>query len=486
MRVGFSIASLRTGIMIFNTTPGVGLIYIAFHIRYFMLTSHWKNILSILSELTDSASYETWIKPLSPVEIRNGNSLVLAASNQFVVDFLQQNYMPTILSAVKTFFPAVDSLIFTINPLISHPTLSSPPSIRPSVTPPQKPSLHSPQLNRNFSFDSFVVGPGNEFAKSAALAVANAPGKTKFNPLLIYGGVGLGKTHLLQAVGNLILTNKNDLRVAYSSSEEFYLNFIDAIKTNTTRKFSDSFKSAGLLLIDDIQFLSGKESTQEEFFYIFNTLYQNQHQIVLTSDLPPNSLKGLQDRLISRFQWGLCVDIQPPNLETRVAILKKKAEQDNLEIPENILLMIAENVSSNIRELEGIIIRLLAYSSITKKDITVELVSNILSGTRKEEKTTFSIEQIIETVANYYNVPLNNIREKNRRKEVAFCRQLAMYIVKSFTKYSLKSIGLHFGGRDHSTVIHAIQHIEYLRKTEKSVSADIENILSLLSANKNQ
>ena len=335
-------------------------------------------------------------------------------------------------------------------------------------------------FNRNFTFDSFVVGPGNEFAKSAALAVAKAPGKTKFNPLLIYAGVGLGKTHLLHAIGNFVLSNAPQLKIVYTSSEEFYLNFIDAIKNNNTKIFSDSFKSTHLLLIDDVHFFSGKESTQEEFFYIFNALYQNERQIVLTTDVPPIQLMGLQDRLVSRFQWGLCVDIQSPNLETRIAILKKKAEEGNLNIAENILSFIAENVSSNIRELEGIIIRLLAYSSITKQDITVDLVQSIILDKNKKKSSKLSIEEIINTVADYYKVPINNIREKNRRKEVAFCRQLAMYMVKIFTNYSLKSIGLHFGGRDHSTVIHSIQTIEKLKSTDSTIFSDIEQISFIL------
>jgi chromosomal replication initiator protein len=445
-----------------------------------MLAVLWQDLLSDISLLVDSATFETWFRPLQPKELREDGILVIAASSQFAVDFLEQHYKEKLLSLARNRLPTLREVLILATDESQRPTpLASPRSFSIHAVP--KAVVPPTTFNQNFTFDTFVVGPGNEFAKSAALAVAKAPGKTKFNPLLIYGGVGLGKTHLLQAVGLFLASQQKALRIAYASSEEFYLNFIDAIKNNSSRKFSDSFKSADILLIDDIQFLSGKESTQEEFFYIFNTLYQNQRQIVLTSDLPPGSLKGLQDRLISRFQWGLCVDIQPPNLETRVAILKRKAEQDNLNIPEPILLYIAETVSSNIRELEGIIIRLLAYSSITKRDITIDLVKSILKGTQKNEKPRFSIEQIIETVADYYKVPLNNIREKNRRKEVAFCRQLAMYIVKSFTNYSLKSIGLHFGGRDHSTVIHAIQHIEFLRKNERSVASDIENIISLLS-----
>jgi chromosomal replication initiator protein len=450
-----------------------------------MQNALWQTIMSDVSALVDSTTFETWFRQLKVGAGANSRNLIIDAPNRFVKDFIEQHYKPKLLSIAQMHSPIVEKIDFITGPDSGPQQLPSPVFEKKQDHGSfPKPTFSPPLFNHNFNFDTFVVGPGNEFAKSATLAVAKAPGKTKFNPLLIYGGVGLGKTHLLQAVGNYLLSQRKDLRIAYSSSEEFYLNFIDAIKNNSTRKFSEYYKASNVLLIDDIQFLSGKESTQEEFFYIFNTLYQNQRQIVLTSDLPPNALKGLQDRLISRFQWGLCVDIQPPNLETRVAILKKKAEQDNLSIPENILIFIAENVSSNIRELEGIIIRLLAYASITRRDITIDLVKSILKGNQKQEKAKFSIEEIIEKVADYYKVPVNNIREKNRRKEVAFCRQIAMYIVKAYTNYSLKSIGLHFGGRDHSTVIHAIQNIEKLKSLDSSVLADIDHIISILSGEK--
>jgi len=338
-----------------------------------------------------------------------------------------------------------------------------------------------PKLNKRFTLDNFVIGSNNEFATSAAKAVAQSPGATKFNPLLIYGGVGLGKTHLLQSIGNFIIDNNPQKVVTYITSEEFYLGFIDAIKNNSTQKFTSVFRSSDVLLMDDIQFFSGKESTQEEFFHIFNTLHQSRKQIVLTSDLPPASIKGLQDRLISRFQWGLSVDIQPPNQETRIAILKKKfAENENMNLPPEILYYIAENVSSNIRELEGVVIRLLAFASIVHKDITLDLVKDLLKTGEKTEKSKISIDEIIEKTAKFYKVPVNNIREKNRRKEVAFCRQVAMYISKTATNSSLKTIGLNFGGRDHSTVIHAIQQIEDLIKTDKSVAKDVDYIVSSL------
>ena len=336
-------------------------------------------------------------------------------------------------------------------------------------------------LNKRYTFNSFVVGPNNQFAKSASLAVSESPGKTKFNPLLIYGDVGLGKTHLLHSIGNYVISTFNNLKVTYISSEEFYLNFVDAIKNNSIKNFTSFFRSSDLFLMDDVQFLAGKESTQEEFFYIFNTLYQDGKQIVLTSDLPPSSLKGLQDRLISRFQWGLCVDVQPPDLETRVAILNKKAEEDHLSISNDIIYFIAENITTNIRELEGCIIRILAYASITKSDISLDLVQSILKDSIKfDKKSKISIDKIIEKVSDYFKVPANNIREKNRNKEVAHSRQIAMYIAKNFTNNSLKTIGLNFGGRDHSTVIHAIKNIEHLKIKDISVVKDINNIVSSL------
>jgi chromosomal replication initiator protein len=444
-----------------------------------MQDSLWQRILFDFSTSVSKGVVDTWFRPLVVIEQDNPHIFSLSAPSQFVCDFVEQHYKKSLLIVIKKFSPKINDIVFMTseekndrspkNNIVQSPPLEKNRNLKES------PSFF---FNRNFSFDSFVTGPGNEFAKSAALAVAQAPGKTKFNPLLIYSGVGLGKTHLLHAIGNYLLSNSNNFKVIYTSSEEFYLHFIDAIKNNNTKSFSDSLKSSDVLLIDDIQFLCGKESTQEEFFYIFNTLYQNERQIVLTSDVHPVELKGLQDRLVSRFHWGLCVDIQPPNLETRVAIIKKKSEEFNLILSENIVSFIAENVSSNIRELEGVIIRLLAFSSITKKIITIDLVKSIISEKNKNKFKKASVEEIINVVTDFYKVPINNIREKNRRKEVAFCRQIAMYMVKNFTNYSLKAIGLHFGGRDHSTVIHAIHTIEKLKMIDSNVFSDIETISS--------
>ncbi len=444
-----------------------------------MQPSLWKKILSDVASNVSIGVVETWFLQLSVIEKNNPHVLYISGPNQFVCDFVEQHYKNLLLSLINKYSPEIKNIIF-----ISSESKKEGSFERNTLQSPLRDTNFNSYIsssftfNRNFTFDSFVAGPGNEFAKSAAFAVAKSPGKTKFNPLLIYSGVGLGKTHLLHSIGNFLLSDFSPLKVVYTSSEEFYLHFIDAIKNNSTKSFSDSLKTTDVLLIDDIQFLSGKESTQEEFFFIFNTLYQNQRQIVLSSDVHPVELKGLQDRLVSRFHWGLCVDIQPPNLETRMAIIKKKSEESNLSLSEHILSFIAENVSSNIRDLEGIIIRLLAFSSITKQDISIDLVKSIISEKNKTKIKKTSIEDIITIVSDYYKVPVNNIREKNRRKEVAFCRQLAMYMVKSFTNYSLKSIGLHFGGRDHSTVIHAINNIEKLKNSDASVFSDIETISS--------
>lgn len=442
-----------------------------------MHTTLWQDVLSTISRSIDPNRFETWFRPLT---LNHGNDpfcISLSAPNQYIADFIEQNYKSLILSTASQISSDIKNISFSVKstPLRDNEVQTS------HIQHELKDSGSYPQLNKRFTLDKFVVGPNNQFARSAALAVSESPGKTKFNPLLIYGGVGLGKTHLLQSIGNYVLNSSPDLIVTYITSEEFYLNFIDAIKNNNTKRFTAKFRSSDLLLMDDVQFFAGKESTQEEFFYIFNTLYQNGKQIVLTSDLPPSSLKGLQDRLISRFQWGLSVDIQPPDLETRVAILKKKAEEDNLSIPQDILYYIAENVSSNIRELEGVVIRLLAYASITKSDITLDLVKSVLKETTKPEQTKLSIDKVIDKVAEYYKVPVNNIREKNRRKEVAHCRQVAMYISKMVTNNSLKTIGLNFGGRDHSTVIHAVQQIEALKNKDPSIARDIEYIISSLN-----
>ena len=431
----------------------------------------WHNILSHIARSIDAYRFETLFRPLLVDENDDSTLLSLSSANQYIAEHLEKHYKKNILIAAQLFSPEINNVVFHCSIPITEAK---------KTTTSALPSAPLLQLNKRFTLDNFVVGPNSQFAYSAAIAVAQAPGKTKFNPLHIYGEVGLGKTHLLQAIGNFVLSKSDKDTVLYSTSEEFYLSFIDAIKSNSINIFSSRFKNIDLLLINDIQFFSGKESSQEEFFHIFNDLHKTGKQIVLTSDVPPQEILGLQDRLISRFHWGLSVDIQPPNLETRVAILKKKAEEDNLNIPENILYFIAEKVTSNIRELEGIIIKLLAYASITKSDISIDLVQSVLKESNKLIKQKISFDEIIDKIGEYYNIPANKIREKDRRKEIVHCRQVGMYIAKTITKHSLKTIGLNFGGRDHSTVIHAIKNIESMKKKDISLSKEIEYIIDSL------
>ena len=340
-------------------------------------------------------------------------------------------------------------------------------------------------LNPNYTFEEFVVGSNSQFAYSAALAVAKDPGGTKFNPLLIYGGVGLGKTHLLQAIGNFVIGENSRKKVRYVTSEAFYREFVESIQHNRINELSNYYRNeVDLLLMDDVQFMSGKDRTQEEFFHIFNSLHQSRKQIVLTSDAPPGELKGLEDRLVSRFQWGLFVDIQPPDRETREAILRRKAIALNLDISDDIIGFLAEAIDSNIRVIEGAIRQLLLQASIKHSDITMELAKEIVNRTginRPSKKVT--PEDITTVVANYFVVEVDKIIEQGRgTKEVAQARQLAMFLMKELTSASLKTIGQRFGGRDHSTVVHAIKTIEKAMEKDDSFKKSVDAIMSKLAA----
>jgi chromosomal replication initiator protein len=335
-------------------------------------------------------------------------------------------------------------------------------------------------LNPRFTFDSFVVGNSNQFAYAACKAVAEAPGKTAFNPLVIYGGVGLGKTHLLQAMAWYAVSNGTASSVLYVSSEKFISDFITSIQNNKTSEFSSTYRNVDLLLVDDIQFFTNKERTQEEFFHTFNTLHQRGKQIVLTCDRLPRELRGLEERLISRFLWGLVTDMQPPDLETRVAILQKKADNDGVVVPNDVLLYVAQHIKSNIRELESCLIKLLAYSSLTGREISADMAKEVLHDRIQSARKSITIESVQETVAAYYNISSDLLRARTRKKEIVVPRQIAMYLTKQLTDSSLKTIGLHFGGRDHSTVIHAYQTIQGKTEQNAQLRLDLETILTQL------
>jgi len=438
--------------------------------------SIWSDFLDNIREKLSDQSYSTWFEPIVPIYLEQ-NKLTVQIPSQFFYEFLETHYQEIINGSLKQILGENAKLVYSV--VINNKTEllndnNSPLKIPSKPMNSEIDVNFDSQLNDRYSFDSFVEGSNNQFARAASYAVAQAPGKTTFNPLVIYGGVGLGKTHLIQAIGNNIKSEEKVKRVLYVSSEKFTIDFIDSIQNNQTTKFSSKYRGVDVLIVDDIQFFTNKERTQEEFFHTFNTIHQNKKQIIMTSDRPPKELKGIEERLISRFQWGLVVDIQPPDLETRIAILQKKADENKLTLPKDIINLFATNITSNIRELEGSLIRLLAASSLEGKDITLDLAKNVLKDLSLGKKKDISIEEIQRIVCGHYNIPEDLIRAKNRKKEVAFARQISMYLAKNMTNSSYKTIGLHFGGRDHSTVVHAIQTITKTRKKDKKLQKDLK------------
>lgn len=426
----------------------------------------WSKCLSLIKQNISAQTFVTWFKPIQPTKLFE-NVLTLQIPSQFFYEFISGHYNELLKNSLIQVLG--DSARFDFS-IVSNTTVEldeEPKQIVKKVN--KKTNGFDSHLNEKYIFDNFVEGNCNQFARAAAIAVAEAPGETTFNPLVIYGGVGLGKTHLIQAIGNFARKENIVNRAMYVSSEKFTIEFIESIQKNRTTEFSNIYRNVDILIVDDIHFFIDKERTQEEFFHTFNTLHQKGKQIVLTSDRPPKELKGMEERLISRFQWGLVVDIHPPELETRIAILQKKAEENNIELPFEIVSYIASNVTSNIRELEGSLIRLLARSSLQGEDITLELAKNVLKDLGLSKKRTFTIETIQKIVCDHFGIPDDMVRAKSRKKEIALARQISMYMAKHYTNHSLKTIGLHFGGRDHSTVIHAINNIAERSKSETNI-----------------
>ncbi len=446
----------------------------------------WKKCLVTVKETINTQSFKTWFEPIKPLKLE-GDELSIEVPSQFFYEWLEEHYYQLIHDTLYQLLGSHIRLVYSVreedvyndqnlvlddigadnglnNSLSQHGSDATPDQNRAKVYVAEfqkKPSQNiSTMLNPRYTFDNFIKGDSNQFARAAGLAVANNPGGTSFNPLVVYGGVGLGKTHLIQALGNQALELHKDIRVCYVSSEKFTIEFVDAIQSDRVSDFSAYYRSVDLLIVDDIQFFGGKEKTQDNFFHTFNTLHQLGKQIVLSIDRPPKELRGLDERLISRFQWGLTDDIQAPDLETRIAILRKKSADDSIEIPQEVIDFIAVNVTSNIRELEGCLISLLAKASLESKDINIDLARDVLQVVVSDIKSPISIEEIQRIVCEYFNIPDDLIRAKTRKQEVVNARQIAMYLVKEMTNSSLKTIGLHFGGRDHSTVIHSCQSVE--------------------------
>ncbi|MBN1291872.1 MAG: chromosomal replication initiator protein DnaA [Candidatus Latescibacteria bacterium] len=447
----------------------------------------WDSFLKTIEDRINAQSFNTWFKPLNLNNL-TVDTLFISVPQSYYSSWLEEHYISLIKSTASSILGRNVLIKFIIsdekNDATNSLVDSRENSIDSSKFSENKTSYDNfyGQININprFTFESFIVGSSNQFAHAASKAVADAPGRTAFNPLVIYGGVGLGKTHILQAIAHRYLNSgKHDIsrsNVIFVSSEKFTMDFILSIQNNQTAKYSQIYRNANLLLVDDIQFFNNKERTQEEFFHIFNDLHQKGKQIVLSMDCPPINLKGLADRLINRFQWGLVTDIQPPDFETRVAILKKKAVNDGVDLDNSIAEFIAENITTNIRELEGSLIRLLAYSSLHGIDMSLEMAYDVLGDTIRKTSRIITIEYIQKLVAQHFSLPVNLITGTSRRKEVAEARHIAIYLCKQLTSSSLKTIGLNFSGRDHSTVIHSTQKIEKKLQSDSSFSKLIQSL----------
>lgn len=432
----------------------------------------WDEVLGRIAPKVNAHSFSTWFKPTRFVE-EDASSLRIQVPNGWFAEWLRTNYLPLIQDALREIArPGVAVEFLTGEARRSAAVVSAGPD--GAAQPPASP----PWLNPRYTFDCFVVSSCNQFAHAAAVAVAEQPTRS-YNPLYIYGGVGLGKTHLMQAIGNR-LAQRGSMRMRYLSTEHFMNELINAIRFEKTMEFKEQYRNVEVLLIDDIQFLAGKERTQEEFFHTFNALYDAQKQIVITSDCPPREIPTLEERLRSRFEWGLIADIQPPDLETKVAILRKKAEAEGSRLPDDVALFIASNSKSNIRELEGALIRVIAYASVAGREITVDLARETLRDLLTPESPSLTVESIQKLVADYYNIKVSELKSRNNSQQVAFPRQIAMYLCKQLTDCSLPEIGRRFGGKHHSTVIHAIRKLSQKRVSEKEFDRLMENFTQSL------
>jgi chromosomal replication initiator protein len=443
----------------------------------------WDRVLGKIESRVNAHSFKTWFRPTHLVS-EDDLSLRVRVPNSWFAEWLQTNYLPVIQDVLREIERPGLSVEFVHDrdAAAARPQFGgaagngSRGALKPS--PAVSEDTLPGWLNPRYTFDKFVVSSCNQFAHAAAIAVAEQPSRA-YNPLYVYGGVGLGKTHLMQAIGNR-LAHRGGARMRYLSTEQFMNELINAIRFERTLEFKDRYRNVDVLLIDDIQFLAGKERTQEEFFHTFNALHDAQKQIVITSDCPPRAIPTLEDRLRSRFEWGLIADIQPPDLETKIAILRKKAEADGVVVPDDVALFIATNSKSNIRELEGSLIRVVAYASLSGREMTLDLAKETLQDLLVVESPAITVESIQKLVSNHYNLKVTELKSKNNSQQIAFPRQVAMYLCKRMTESSLPEIGRRFGGKHHSTVIHAIQKIEKKRSSEKEFDKLVDSFVQLL------
>ncbi|MGE0041421.1 MAG: chromosomal replication initiator protein DnaA [Vicinamibacterales bacterium] len=460
----------------------------------------WDLVLEHIEGKVGRHSFHTWFKPTSLLE-DDGARISVRVPNLLFTEWLPKHYSVVVAEALReagrpdaivqfvpetasgpsgAAQPAASSIQAPLA-LVPEPVPSTPPS--PSGEPAR--ADDAPQgtppggLNPRYTFDTFIVGASNQFAHAACRAVAEAPSRS-YNPLFIYGGVGLGKTHLMHAIGQYVLQHNRGFRLTYISSERFMNEMINAVRYDRILDFRERYRSVDVLLVDDIQFVSGKEGTQNEFFHTFNALHDAQKQIVISSDRPPHEIPALEERLRSRFEWGLIADIQPPDIETKVAILKKKAEGEAIPLPDTVALFMASRIKSNIRELEGSLIRLIAYASLTGRPLSMELAQDVLRNVLDHDERAITIEQIQKFIADYYQLKLSDLKSRNNSKSIAMPRQVAMYLCKMLTHASLPEIGRSFGGKHHSTVIHSIKKVEELRRTKPDFNSLVASLLESL------
>ncbi len=472
-------------------------------------TKVWENCLKVVKDNVSSQSFKTWFEPIKPVKL-SGNVLTIQVPSQFFYEWLEEHYITLLKKIIKKELGATGRLEYSIvmennknnngkpytvkvpttnkkelkNPSVAMPIDLNQNTIRnPFIIPGLKKINVESQLNPNYSFENFIEGDCNRLARSAGFAVANKPGGTAFNPLLIYGGVGLGKTHLAHAIGIQVKGEYPNKTVLYVTSEKFTQQYIDSVRNNNVNDFVHFYQMIDVLIIDDVQYFAGKEKTQDVFFHIFNHLHQTGKQLVLTADKAPVELQGFEQRLLSRFKWGLAADLQTPGLETRIAILEKKVYNDGIEMPKEVLEYLAYSITTNVRELEGALISLLAQSSINKKAITLDLAKQMIDKFVKNTAREVSIDYIQKVVCDYFDMPLELLKSKTRKREVVQARQIAMYFSKCFTKSSLATIGLHCGGKDHATVLHACRTVNNLMDTDKRFKNYIEELNNKISIN---
>jgi len=436
----------------------------------------WNQALGYLKEHLDASSFETWIAPLA-IKPKDQNCIILEAPDTFFRDWVKKNYSTIIEAALKSVGLSQVSIEIGVGTR-AESTIEA-----KEVKSSRALESHNQQglkLNSRYTFENFVIGPSNRHAHAYSIAVAESPAKT-YNPLFIYGGVGLGKTHLIQAICHKVLANSNGtLKITYLPSEQFTNELINAIQHHSTANFRQKYRNTDVLVIDDVHFFGGKDSTQEEFFNTFNALYDAHKQIILSSDRPPKDIADLQERLVSRFGWGLTTDIQPPDLETRIAILKKKIEREPVAVPDDVIFFIAQLIKTNIRELEGALVRIMAYSLMEEKPITVDLAKEVLRDLLKEPKKLITIDFIQRCVAEEFGISLGEMKARRRNKTIVLPRQIAMYLSRDLTDLSLPEIGQFFGGKDHTTVLHSYNKIKEAIKNGSALSEKIEKITQVI------